>query len=46
MCVCEGEKLQFIFRNINHKNPQNAFTFLLRINENGEYQSKSVRLRY
>ncbi|XP_027020252.2 kinetochore protein Spc25 [Tachysurus fulvidraco] len=34
----QGEKLQFIFRNINHKNPQNAFTFLLRINENGEYQ--------
>ncbi|KAF5904142.1 kinetochore protein Spc25, partial [Clarias magur] len=34
----QGEKLQFIFRNINHKNPQSAYTFLLRINEDGVYQ--------
>ncbi|XP_060786076.1 kinetochore protein Spc25 isoform X1 [Neoarius graeffei] len=33
----QGEKLQFIFRNINHKNPQSAYTFLLRINEDGVY---------
>ncbi|KAL7865563.1 hypothetical protein SRHO_G00108100 [Serrasalmus rhombeus] len=34
----QGEKLQFIFRNINHKNPESAYTFLLRINEEGVYQ--------
>ncbi|XP_076859060.1 kinetochore protein Spc25 [Brachyhypopomus gauderio] len=34
----QGEKLQFIFRNINHKNPESAYTFLLRINEHGVYQ--------
>ncbi|XP_046701265.1 kinetochore protein Spc25 isoform X2 [Silurus meridionalis] len=34
----QGEKLQFIFRNINHKSPQSAYTFLLRINEDGVYQ--------
>ncbi|MCJ8732663.1 hypothetical protein PDJAM_G00213910 [Pangasius djambal] len=37
----QGEKLQFIFRNINHKNPQSAYTFLLRINEDGVYQIAS-----
>ncbi|XP_072541195.1 kinetochore protein Spc25 [Salminus brasiliensis] len=34
----QGEKLQFIFRNINHENPESAYTFLLRINEDGVYQ--------
>ncbi|KAK1788568.1 hypothetical protein P4O66_002443 [Electrophorus voltai] len=34
----QGEKLQFIFRNINHKNPESAYTFLLRISEDGVYQ--------
>lgn len=34
----QGEKLQFIFRNISHEKPESAFTFLLRINEDGVYQ--------
>ncbi|XP_062861880.1 kinetochore protein Spc25 [Trichomycterus rosablanca] len=34
----QGEKLQFIFRNINHKNPQGPYTFVLRISEDGVYQ--------
>lgn len=42
--MCIGEKLQFIFRNINHKSPQGAYTFILRINEDGVYQSKSTQL--
>lgn len=46
VCVCVGEKLQFIFRNINHKDPQSAYTFLLRINEDGVYKSKSMQLLY
>lgn len=33
-----GEKLQFIFRNINHLNQDHAYTFTLRINEDGAYQ--------
>lgn len=33
-----GEKLQFIFRNINHTDPEIAYTFMLRINEDGSYQ--------
>ncbi|XP_066497314.1 kinetochore protein Spc25 [Hoplias malabaricus] len=34
----QGEKLQFIFRNINHKNPESIYTFVLRINAEGVYQ--------
>ncbi|XP_036400552.1 kinetochore protein Spc25 [Megalops cyprinoides] len=33
-----GEKLQFVFRNINHKDPEGAYTFILRINEEGSYE--------
>lgn len=42
VCLCEGDRLQFVFRNINHRNPESAYTFLLRINQEGVYQSKSV----
>ncbi|XP_030642510.1 kinetochore protein Spc25 [Chanos chanos] len=34
----QGEKLQFVFRNISHKNPDSAYTFTLRINDEGAYQ--------
>ncbi|NP_001279721.1 kinetochore protein Spc25 isoform X1 [Callorhinchus milii] len=34
----QGEQLQFIFRYINHKNPEQPFTFLLKINDEGNYQ--------
>ncbi|XP_072468329.1 kinetochore protein Spc25 [Notamacropus eugenii] len=33
-----GEKLQFIFRNIDPKAPEKPFTFFLRINEEGDYE--------
>ncbi|XP_061090433.1 kinetochore protein Spc25 [Conger conger] len=33
-----GEKLQFIFRNINHKDPEIVYTFILRISEEGSYE--------
>lgn len=33
-----GEKLQFIFRNINQKDPETAYTFVLRISEEGSYE--------
>ncbi|KAJ8352303.1 hypothetical protein SKAU_G00237790 [Synaphobranchus kaupii] len=32
-----GEKLQFVFRNISHKDPGFAYTFILRISEEGSY---------
>ncbi|KAJ8255335.1 hypothetical protein GJAV_G00203700 [Gymnothorax javanicus] len=33
-----GEKLQFIFRNIDHKDPEIPYTFILRISEEGSYE--------
>ncbi|XP_066543741.1 kinetochore protein Spc25 [Amia ocellicauda] len=33
-----GEKLQFVFRNISHKDPDSVYTFLLRIDEEGSYE--------
>uniref|UniRef100_UPI00398F116C kinetochore protein Spc25 n=1 Tax=Pristiophorus japonicus TaxID=55135 RepID=UPI00398F116C len=37
----QGEQLQFIFRSISHKNPEQPFTFLLKFNEEGNYQVTS-----
>lgn len=37
--MCLGEKLQFVFRNLDHRDPESAYTFILLINEKGEYQS-------
>ncbi|XP_051883688.1 kinetochore protein Spc25 [Pristis pectinata] len=36
-----GEQLQFIFKCINSKNPEQLFTFLLRFNEEGNYEVMS-----
>ncbi|XP_006001326.1 kinetochore protein Spc25 [Latimeria chalumnae] len=33
-----GEKLQFVFRYINQKDPERPYAFVLRINEQGEYE--------
>lgn len=35
-----GEKLQFIFRDINPKDSECVYTFMLRISEGGLYQSE------
>ncbi|GCB76395.1 hypothetical protein scyTo_0019135, partial [Scyliorhinus torazame] len=37
----QGEQLQFIFRNISYKNPEQPFTFLLKFNEEGNYEVTS-----
>nr|XP_014347074.1 PREDICTED: kinetochore protein Spc25 isoform X2 [Latimeria chalumnae] len=34
----ECEKLQFVFRYINQKDPERPYAFVLRINEQGEYE--------
>ncbi|XP_069791418.1 kinetochore protein Spc25 isoform X2 [Narcine bancroftii] len=36
-----GEQLQFIFKYINSKNPEQLFTFLLKFNEEGNYEVMS-----
>lgn len=36
----QGEKLQFIFRDINQKDSECVYTFMLRISEGGLYQSE------
>ncbi|XP_062908438.1 kinetochore protein Spc25 isoform X1 [Mobula hypostoma] len=36
-----GEQLQFIFKCINSKNPEQLFTFLLKFNEEGNYEVTS-----
>ncbi|KAG9340852.1 hypothetical protein JZ751_020045 [Albula glossodonta] len=33
-----GEKLQFVFRNISHKDPDSLYTFILGITEEGSYE--------
>lgn len=33
-----GEQLQFIFKNVNSKDPGQLFTFLLKFNEEGNYE--------
>ena len=37
--MCQGEKLQFVFRNLDHRDPESAYTFILMINDEGVYQS-------
>lgn len=37
----QGEQLQFIFRSISHKDPELAYTFTLKINDNGDYEVTS-----
>ncbi|XP_078408453.1 kinetochore protein Spc25 [Cetorhinus maximus] len=37
----QGEQLQFIFKCISHKNPKQPFTFLLKFNEEGNYEVTS-----
>lgn len=37
----KGEKLQFVFRNINTSHPDNAYVVTMGITEDGSYQSKS-----
>ncbi|XP_043931522.1 kinetochore protein Spc25 [Protopterus annectens] len=37
----EREQLQFIFRSISHKDPELAYTFTLKINDNGDYEVTS-----
>ncbi|XP_048390907.1 kinetochore protein Spc25 isoform X2 [Stegostoma tigrinum] len=37
----QGEQLQFIFRCISHKSPEQPFTFLLKLNEEGNYEVTS-----
>ncbi|XP_072329772.1 kinetochore protein Spc25 [Scyliorhinus torazame] len=37
----QGEQLQFIFRNISYKNLEQPFTFLLKFNEEGNYEVTS-----
>ncbi|XP_078084328.1 kinetochore protein Spc25 [Mustelus asterias] len=37
----QGEQLQFIFKCISHKNPEQPFTFLLKFNEEGNYEVTS-----
>ncbi|XP_062389960.1 kinetochore protein Spc25 [Sardina pilchardus] len=37
----QGEKLQFVFRNLDHRDPESAYTFMLQINEEGAYQIES-----
>ncbi|KAG2463412.1 kinetochore protein Spc25-like [Polypterus senegalus] len=36
-----GEKLQFVFRNINHNDPDCAYTFVLHITEENQYEVTS-----
>ncbi|KAL2081434.1 hypothetical protein ACEWY4_023287 [Coilia grayii] len=36
-----GEKLQFVFRNLDPQDPECAFTFVLRINDEGVYKIES-----
>lgn len=36
----KGEKLQFVFRNINPSDPDSAYVITMGINESGSYQSK------
>lgn len=36
-----GEKLQFVFRNLDHRDPESAYTFILLLNEEGVYQIES-----
>nr|ACO09526.1 Kinetochore protein Spc25 [Osmerus mordax] len=37
-----GDKLQFIFRNINHSDPGCTYTFILRLKEDGSYEIVST----
>ncbi|XP_031414443.1 kinetochore protein Spc25 [Clupea harengus] len=37
----QGEKLQFVFRNLDHRDPESAYTFILMINDEGVYQIES-----
>ncbi|XP_067843439.1 kinetochore protein Spc25 [Heptranchias perlo] len=37
----QGEQLQFIFKCISHRNPEQPFTFLLKFNEEGNYEVTS-----
>ncbi|XP_043549865.1 kinetochore protein Spc25 isoform X2 [Chiloscyllium plagiosum] len=37
----QGEQLQFIFRCISHKSPEQPFTFLLKFSEEGNYEVTS-----
>lgn len=42
-CVCrpcKGEKLQFVFRNINPSDQGSAYVVTMGIKEDGSYQSK------
>lgn len=40
-CSCKGEKLQFVFRNINPSDRDSAYIVTMGIKEDGSYQSKS-----
>lgn len=39
-CPCQGEKLQFVFRNINPSDQDSAYVVTMGIREDGAYQSK------
>lgn len=41
-CSFKGEKLQFVFRNINPSDQDSAYIVTMGIKEDGSYQSKSL----
>ncbi|KFW90558.1 Kinetochore protein Spc25, partial [Phalacrocorax carbo] len=41
ICRIHSEQLQFIFRHIDHKDPDKSYVFTLSINEQGDYEVTS-----